>query len=78
MLVDMTKKIKTPDALREGSDKRDVLLAVEKQIRTQRVFHAQVITLFRTMACGVDKLESRIEKRLDRLEEKLDALAGEK
>jgi hypothetical protein len=78
MIVDMTKKIKAPDAWFEGSDTRNVLVAMEKQSRTHRAFHTRVTRLFRTMACGVDKLEARLEKRLDRLEEKLDSLVGEK
>lgn len=74
MLVYMTKKIKAPDALREGSDKEELLVAVDKHIRKQQAFHMSVINLFGTMAHGVDRLESRVEKRLNRLEEKLDSL----
>lgn len=74
MLVYMTKKIKAPDALREGSDKMELFVAVEKHIRKQQAFHTRVTNLFSTMACGIDRLDSRVEKRFDRLEEKLDAL----
>jgi hypothetical protein len=44
MLVYMTKKDKVPDALREGSNKSNVLIAVDKQIRNQRAFHTRVTT----------------------------------
>jgi hypothetical protein len=78
MLVYMTKNDNVPDALCEGSNKSDVLISVKKQIRKQQALHASVIKLFATMASGVDALDSRIENRLDRLEEKLDSLVGEK
>jgi hypothetical protein len=74
MLVYMIKKTTAPDALREGSEKMELFVAVEKHIHKQRAFHTRVTNLFRTMACGVDRLDSRVEKRFDRLEEKLDAL----
>lgn len=66
----MKRNKKTPDALREG----EVLLAFEKHMRKQKAFRRLAISLCCTMAHGIDGLESRIEKRLDRIEEKIDAL----
>lgn len=66
----MKEKNKAPDAIREG----EVLIAFEKQARRQQALRRLAISLCSTMAHGIDGLESRIEKRLDRIEEKIDAL----